>query len=257
MFLVDTGSSDTIIPMELYRKIPECKRPKLIQLEHKVYKADGTPLVTYGKIKTVVQVGKSKVKLDIIVAEIKGDGILGMDFLLSVPSTLDLNNFELKCEEQIIECTEKEDSKCARVFVNSDVIIPAEHEVIVPCRLKKMDKSLKNGYIEGANRSLILDKGLLVARTLVNLEDNVLPVRVWNPHSEDIFLKENTTAGLMKPVTTERREPGFTRSCTTEEDRTVPSHLIDLLERSCVHLDEEQKIEVQKLLTEFPLMIWF
>ena len=115
-FLVDTGSSETFIDYAVYREIPWNERPELFPVIETVRQADGSPLAVHGRVKVEILVGENKVLINAIVADIEGQGILGMDYLLSAGLVVDLEKLELRHGDSIVPCRDSQSRAiCARL----------------------------------------------------------------------------------------------------------------------------------------------
>ena len=87
-FLIDSGSTDTIISASTYHKIERERRPILKTVNVNIQQVDGTPLPVLGAALVEIQIGKAVHLVNAIFADIKCEGILGMDFLLPTGGNL-------------------------------------------------------------------------------------------------------------------------------------------------------------------------
>ena len=102
-FLIDTGSSKSLVSRKLYEKFSKkvtLSKNRLQQLRL----ADGTSLATYGFIKVLLLVGPVAVKQDLITADVSDVGILRLDFLEEHQCTLDMKSSELEIAGVHIAC---------------------------------------------------------------------------------------------------------------------------------------------------------
>lgn len=80
---------------------------------------------------------------------------------------------------------------------NSEVIIPGQFRQRRPANPQMLDSHLR--ILEPTNTVKLLDKGLCVARTLVNVEaSDTVPVRILNLSDEPQTLGANTTVAIAK-----------------------------------------------------------
>ena len=56
----------------------------------------------YGRVRTNLVIGRTEARMDILVADIEDEGILGLDFLLSVDDVLDLKPLQINCGDDIV-----------------------------------------------------------------------------------------------------------------------------------------------------------
>jgi len=82
-----------------------------------------------------------KVQLELIIAEIKREGILGMHFLIAVPDVLDFQNMKLSCNKEEIPLQNVESEPLSyRLFLKKTVTVPAGTVVVVTCRATKWNR---------------------------------------------------------------------------------------------------------------------
>jgi hypothetical protein len=206
-------------------------------------------------------VGRSSANIDVLVADLSNDGILGMDFLLAAACIVDLKNLQIICEDEIVSCR-AEDARpfCARVALQSTVVIPAGEELIIPGKIVQEGGKVitGTGMMEPTPRNALAERGLILGRSLVDMDAKTIPVRVWNPGTEAEIVHKGATAGRIYPVdpkmVVENTPPTVicnTLSSDSSGEIKMPEHLTDLLERSSQHLSSDEISQVEKLLYEF------
>ena len=79
--LVDTGSAVTILCKNLFDSWPQSEKDKIESVTFSMMTATGNISPFVGKIQTNITLGKKTVNHEVLIADIKNDGILGMDFL--------------------------------------------------------------------------------------------------------------------------------------------------------------------------------
>ncbi|XP_062568971.1 uncharacterized protein LOC134231056 [Saccostrea cucullata] len=80
-FLVDTGATVTLVSETLYRKLPASVRPKLHEVNQIIMSANGTALSVHGKAEFNIGIDQLTYHNEAVVANLKADGILGLDFM--------------------------------------------------------------------------------------------------------------------------------------------------------------------------------
>ena len=119
---------------------------------------------------------------DVLFADVKNDGILGMDFLMKhrcdmflSKNHLILNGEKIACFHNSVEAI----STCCRIAILESVEVPPECEIIV--RGRTMDTIDKNstGVVE-ATEYFVNRSGLLIAKALVCPEFGTVPLRIMN-----------------------------------------------------------------------------
>lgn len=79
--LVDTGATLTILSDQLYAETNQSGRIGLSPITQKIVGADGAPLTVQGKGLFYIKLGSQEFKTEAVIANIKADGIIGLDFL--------------------------------------------------------------------------------------------------------------------------------------------------------------------------------
>ena len=262
-FLVDTGSNITVVTPEVYRSIPAPERPVLEEVGSTMLLADGRSLPFTGKADMPLQLGSTAVVHKVWVADIGLDGIIGMDFMrrMRCELTIDRGSYKLTWPDGSVTCTHTQTgTACCRVVVRETVIVPPGTETIVPGEYWQPSGVTGPGVLETAEKFL-QRHGLLVARTLVDMGNSAIPLRLLNTTSSHQTVHKGTTVAWCEPVCEVPDAGGGTvtvASCqespgTREPDGStkVPDFLNDLLHRSSPHLDTRQQGEVAAILTEF------
>lgn len=90
--------------------------------------------------------------------------------------------------------------------------------------------------------------GLLFAKSIVNPQRSVIPLRVINVSDDTKVLHYKTTIATGEETSTDCME---TPSTEDHQFSKIPEHMQDLLSRSTSHLDVSQSAVVEKLLVNF------
>lgn len=233
----------------LYYEMDQEKRPILEDPAVKILQADGTPLSLLGATWLEVKVGMTSRFVRTIFANIKCQGILGMDFLISTQGVLDFGRLTLTINEEEIVCVKNGGhSFIARVEVAECRPVPAGHEAIIPGRIAKRCEIIAGPAlvepVQGGGE--LASKGLILGRTLVNADTEVIPIRVMNPGETDSVLPEGMIVGMIMSAEVEDI-PSETRMVNQE----LPPHLLDLYERSTVNIHTQYHDQVKQCLIDF------
>nr|XP_034319115.1 uncharacterized protein LOC117687074 [Crassostrea gigas] len=79
--LLDTGGTLTILSDQLYAEIGKISRTSLLPISQRIVGADGAPLTVQGKGIFGIKLGSQEFETQAVIANIKADGIIGLDFL--------------------------------------------------------------------------------------------------------------------------------------------------------------------------------
>ncbi|KAK3743518.1 hypothetical protein QZH41_015906, partial [Actinostola sp. cb2023] len=218
--------------------------------------ANGSTAPFQGRGMCKVRVGNIEALHPIWVADIEPEGILGLDFLRTFGGELVCKNGS--CELQFAPATESSEQGCRRVVVESTTVIPPGSELIVPGRFIDPRSSGSMGVLEPSVR-FAKTQSLLLAKTLVNTEKEVVPLRVLNVTNTPCTLYKGTVAASCEdvievnsqfremkeePVRCVNREP---TKCST----AVPKHLEDMFQKSGNELSSAQREKLSALLIEY------
>ena len=96
----------------------------------------------------------------------------------------------------------------------------------------------------------LAERGLLLARSLVQTRAQVLPLRILNPNREKRVVQKGTAVGTIATVVADSI---FTLSHKSEGkvEGDLPGHLHDLFDRSKANLSEDYHAQVKSCLLEF------
>lgn len=100
--------------------------------------------------------------------------------------------------------------------------------------------------IEGGGQ--LGERGLVFARTLVNVPTEVVPVRVLNANKEERVIRAGTTATTVTPI---KVEAELYKDEGRQSSEGLPSHLLGLYERSKENLGPSDHIRLKECLVEF------
>ena len=97
-FLVDTGSSISILHHSIWDNSPSLKLTSLNKMEFSAITANGQPLDVMGSVVANVTAGALETQhIFYIAGDINGDGILGLHLLSSLGASVNLQDGILEC----------------------------------------------------------------------------------------------------------------------------------------------------------------
>ena len=252
-FLVDTGSCCTILSKAVFERWPPETRPTLTPVNLYLVTATGESSPFLGKAKIEITLGSQKLLHDVLLADIKNDGILGMDFLTKHCCDMFLSRNHLLLNGEKIACFRSSVDAiptCSRIAILDTVEVPPECEIIVKGRPLDRVDSNSTGVVE-ATESFIGRSGLLIAKALVCPEFGTIPLRIMNLSDEPLRLYKNTVAALYEPVEIGKHETVNSLSTDTTSPDDSYSHVEELLGKSSSNLNESQIDSLRLLLYEY------
>ena len=257
-YLVDTGTTDTIISVQMYNSIPVDSRPTLFPMKDSAQQADGSPLKSIGWASMNVRIGPTSMYTPVVVAEITNDAMLGMDFMYMSKCTIDPYKEQLRFGDKVVQCNVKTSSTrtfCAKVTLRQNITIPPGHEMLIPGKINRTPGIEGLGILEPGS-SKLKEAGAVVARVVVDLDTtkpDYIPVRVFNPTLSNLTVKKNTAIGTVSPVVGWETVNGKIDQEINKRksEKNVPEHLQTLYEASVQELPQEYHAGVADLLTEY------
>lgn len=248
--LVDCGATDTILSSSLYHRISSAKRPNLTGV--KVRNADGISMETLGIAWLELGLGKCIFPLQVVFGNTDQiDGLLGLDILVPNGAILDFKAKELRIMGERIKCTDvRGGAFCSRVVVGKTVSVPPGQEVVLPGHATGAPIGTGFTLIEPPVNGELLNKGIAVARMVVETTTATLPIRVFNPGTKACMIRKGTLAGHLSVISEKDIEECRGNALPAEGSYVVPEHLKDLFERSTEGIDEKFHEQIAKLLCE-------
>ncbi|KAK3108631.1 hypothetical protein FSP39_012081 [Pinctada imbricata] len=260
--LVDTGANMTLLSQTSFRNLDPMTAPVLEPANLNLITATGESSPCLGQCKMQIKVGSQVFEHNVIVADINNEGILGLDFLSAHNCDLDLGNFclTLKPSNESIECHHYASNakvSCFKIAVTEQVEIPPCTEIIVPA--KTVGTQIKSGIgIIEPTQKFIASKGLLAAKSVVDLTREVIPLRIANIHNEPCKIYPQTVAAMCEQVDMNDILANEEVVCTANKidngnpnPSHVPKHLVQLYNQSIENLSSCEAETVLTLLTNY------
>ena len=275
LWLIDTGAVCSILSFKIFDSLPDSVKFSLSSVNSAITLADGQQAKTHGVGHVVVHLGTKEFQMHVIVAEIEDEGILGMDFLSQVDSTIDIVKNQVSINGEVFDCSDfKNQPLSSRCMVRRSTVIEPHTEVVVPVTVHKRSTALDPKATQLGMRMLepclsshLQQKGLYVARTLVDVkEDRVVPLRVFNVSEEVYNLAAETVVALATPVmdvtllelNEENHETVVSQARVINQhepqgtfERTLPEALQELLGRSTEYLTNSEVESLQEFLYNY------
>ena len=197
-FLVDTGATLSILHPDKYYTIPKKHRPHLEPYKLKLRMGDGAlrstlgcsviPLVSHGQL----------LPQKMVVADVYG--VLGYDFLYKNAVSINIRNASLAINGSKVQCElESELPSAFRVSVGETITIPPKCEIIVQGEINNDSFSCAQVIVEPTD-SRLSERGILVAKSLVDVQTGELPLRFTNMSDDPQKIYSGTLAAKCEPV---------------------------------------------------------
>jgi hypothetical protein len=264
-FLIDTGSTYTILDVELYNRLPENSKPILRECNLVLRGASREKLRVHGEIILPLEFGGKTFKTSIKIVTLNDRlAILGLDFMQKEKCLVDVASQVLHIRSNRVKLPlfKQEDNLCARVQLCTDIKIAPREEMMVAGEIGKRNnqKILDLGVVE-ENDTLQKNTGLMLASALVSKVENKIPVRLANFTEKTISLTKGYTIGKIRAITAEQivevdeSEDGVVRAVSGElssaDVEELPDHLKSLVEEVDKSLCESETDKIKNLLSEY------
>jgi hypothetical protein len=182
--MVDSGSRPTIVSRKVYTQMCTSSEPCLKD-GSSLKTADGHPLPNLGIGNFHLDMGVIDVNHNIYVADIDEEGLLGFDFLHKYKCNINLNSNKLIVHNPQDQSEQKNDANianvCHRVAVRETTVIPPNSEQLLSAKLvTKPANGDEMGVLE-PREGFVKKHAVMVASTLINPNNDVIPIRVINP----------------------------------------------------------------------------
>ena len=150
-FLVDTGSTCTLLSKEIYDRIRNESGTELSPGLKKIQGVNGSNLRTFGSSEMEISLGNATNVQRVIVSDITPEGILGQDFLLKNVRKIDYTRLVLHTKSSEIQCwVGGEAEMVCRIEVKEEITIPSNSGMWVPVKIPQSDHISRFGYVEGS-----------------------------------------------------------------------------------------------------------
>ena len=196
--MIDDGSAITVISRQCYLSIPERERPRTKPIPVKLCSVDGSELINYGVADLTFSLGNNTYTEEVVVADITNDMILGLDFLKEnhrCSVSYYENALEIDGQKYRTKAIKAISLAVCKVTLTEGGIIPPKSEVIFQGKLKNRGKTPVEGMVESARLSNA-KQGLWAARSIVQVQENKVPLLLRNSTEEPVQVFKGQVAGL-------------------------------------------------------------
>ncbi|KAH3830672.1 hypothetical protein DPMN_103918 [Dreissena polymorpha] len=208
-YVVDTGAEKTVVSKNIYNRIDDSCKPSL-QKKGKLLHAGGEPLTDFGKCDLELLIDGYKTKLEVIIADIKDDVLLGMDILKGSngkPADIILSQNKILLNGAEITCHQYSDNTVRKVNSSDHYVINGYTEQIIDAYVDRyeMDDNRKCADILiEASASFKNNFPVILATSLANINSApTVKVRLINPFPNDVSINQDTVIGTAEFVENE------------------------------------------------------
>ena len=245
---IDTGSNISIVRPDIL----DSRAGAVIEpVESCLKTVTGERAPIRGRMTVEIRMGSQTFEHEVWIADITDECLLGLDFLVSHGCQVDLKDGILYLGQEEIPLTQPNPDvvgqlQCYRTIVASSVSLPPHSETIVPARVEGLRGPERWGVLEGVGHDG-RDVGMLVGRTLVDLRQQEVPVRMMNITDQTQQLKRGVEVAQCQEL------DSVGQACAEEVSagQGVPPHLVSLFERSTADLGKAEAEQVRQLLVEY------
>lgn len=263
----------TILSYKVYERLSSSQRFPLKNENTVIFLADGSGSKTYGTGETILRLGRQDLMVSVVVAHIEDDVIIGMDLLSLIGASVDIVQGTITVNGEVIACHDSRSQLfSSRCMVRRSVIIDAHSEVVIPVTVTQRREQPTNRVpdpglrvLEPCNSSSLHDKGLFVARSLVQVKGtSSVPARILNLSNEPQILHPNTVVAIAKPVhnvtaielpedvtVLDPKSQQVQGQGISVDQKELPEPLRELVERSAANLSKDEKQQVVNLLARY------
>ena len=200
--LLDSGADVTIFS---YKTLEVLKKKRNFETEPsniKLISASGDHIPIEGTCELPIQIGSHTYSYRILIADIKFDGILGLDFMTTYSCDIFIKTLSMRIKgEQVplIRLSQNNlDLRC-KVVVAEDTILPPNSENLVAGRVIGPTPTCNLVIIE-PNFDFVQKYGVFVANALQEPNMGNIPLRVLNPSNDSLTLHQNCSIAILEEV---------------------------------------------------------
>ena len=244
-FLIDTGSSVTIVSKSLYERV---NTGGILNKDVNItlFSASNNEISILGTQEFSLSIGEHSYVHETVIADLECiSGIIGIDFLVKYDGAIHFKARSLQLGGTTVKLIPEPTNICAKVRLCETVTVTPGSE----CILK--------GYIDGSYEAssglveperFVQNKGLMMARSLVDTRKKETMFSVMNLTDKNVKLHQNTIVGKVQTVCDVHSDWS---SDSAQPSDMLPAHLTGLVDDLPTSLSESEKERVVSLLISF------
>lgn len=213
---------------------------------------NGESMSVMGSVDLVIEMTGERFDIPFVICDIEADGILGQDFLTQ---NVDNINYRRSClmigHKSIPLWTGGQANQVCRVELQHTVRIPSHTRKPVTVRIPLREHLAHDGYIEPCIE-LMAKSEVCVMGGIVDTRSHTFTLNLLNYGPNEITVHKNTNLGSCESYyENEKCQDRIATVHETSENGQLPEHLLDLYERSSVHLSDLEKQGLHNLLFKY------
>ncbi|CAG2195993.1 unnamed protein product [Mytilus edulis] len=239
--LVDTGSSINVISQTLYNTLSHKSKLSFEQFPSEIRLADNTKVKVFGLAKILLICNNEQHAIEVYILPFTSHPlILGTNYLHSNNIILDFSNFSANF-------------KSVKVQTHKKLTIPPNSECIVWGHVPTYVLPGLNGVC--SNHKFILEKGLMVAKSLVTVSYNhKVPVKVLNATALSVVIPKDRTIAEFLSLNSDYSYVPIDQSCPVVQNIDIVNSCVtpDLNDcsESCSSNEHIEKVKDQFTLSD-------
>ena len=268
-FLLDSGSSDSLLDINAYNRIPEKNRPSITESSKSIRFADNRIQKALGEVTMNLSIGDSKYSFTCLLGNFSDEAIIGLNDMHHLNLKTDFTNLMVTHKDNVwLPIHDVHDNLIGRkVLVRKSVMIPANSKMEISTYVENCkDQSVFNDkpVLLLPDEDTIDKYGIGPAKSVYQYTDPNTPVLVFNTSNTPVELpcdavigtfsdEVESITGIAEPsndVSFQNDLTEYSRHSENTEmgDIEIPDHLLLLYQNSCECLNDEEKAKLKYLL---------
>ena len=206
-----------------------------------------------GRASVPLTVGTFQTEQDMWVAEIADECIIGLDFLQHHGCQVDLKEgiLHMGTEEVPLQKPQVTEPTCCRCCATTSTIIPPHSEVVIPAKVDGEWRQSSKWAVLLPEETTLARRGVLVGKSLVDLQNGEVPVRMINLSQQPQHLPRGTLLATCEPVLSVLQPGTESGHTNVSRSRPLPAHVQPLYEKATPNLSPSEREQLHSLLYDY------